>query len=229
MSLKTFIAISSAALFLMGCHPEVDDKTSIEKSKNHDIQLAGNASATQLIERLGRFADNLDEDGFVSQLNELKKTSPDELVIERLLHFWQLNDISDSKAREFFGRPRVRLEIANLLVQLTNNGRIGGSVEPYAMYAEDFVRSNDSDLSSSAVLLLGLANRRADVKVFEEILFSESENLFYSTSLALAMNCFVGEDRFNLIAEGIKNSKLRDHLSKVWVSYKGYREARCQK
>ncbi|MCR6480207.1 hypothetical protein NU688_28900 [Variovorax sp. ZS18.2.2] len=216
------------SVVLTACHQSADPQSLRDGSKNTGAAYKENQTG-DAVEKLISLIAKSDEDGVVGLLNELKKTNTTGLMNEKLQQFWELKGVENPAAQEFLMRPRVRLMLADFLVQLWNNGRIDGPVQPYVSYARGFVKSSDVDLINSAVVLLGLAGEHADVKVFEEILRSENEKIFYSASLAFSMSCFVNQDQFESMAAKIQMNNLRDHLRTAWGSYSGYRESRCQK
>ncbi|MDR2875549.1 MAG: hypothetical protein LBV44_06435 [Methylobacillus sp.] len=85
-------------------------------------------------------------------------------------------------------KPVVRIELAKVLVQASNNGHITVNREDIRNYAKQMINNNEKGIGA-ALLTLGMLNNSADIQLLKEKALEEDPHTFQDAIFALSLNC----------------------------------------
>ncbi len=173
--------------------------------------------------------ESKDFDRTISLMNRIKRMRYQGDLLPLLNDVWQLNLASmPNVEKAFVAHPRIRLEVADVLMQASRNGAPNLEPAAYRAYARQHATSKDPDVARQAVLVLGLANDPADIALLAEILGAETEAASRAAVISLVRNCAVDEARVMRIAGGLRSRELQADLRKSWTDAQGLRRHVCR-
>lgn len=171
-----------------------------------------------------------DFDHTLSMMNRVKRMRYQGDMLPLLSDVWHLNLTAMPQVdKAFVAHPRIRLEVADVLMQASRNGAMGLEPTAYSAYARQHARSKDADIARQAILVLGVASDPADIALLTDILVEERESTFNAAALSLVRNCAVDERTILVIAEGLRKRALRDYFRKSWEDGQGLRSHVCHR
>ena len=147
--LLILIAIAGTLLQLPSC------------SRSDEISTLSSSEVASLVspwERLNASVNSGDVVNFSIAINELKR-SGDSAYLIQMMELWDglypPGFENSHMTQEFLLKDRVRIELADALVQGVRNGRISGNSNAFVDFAKQKLASEDDFVTSRAILILG--------------------------------------------------------------------------
>jgi hypothetical protein len=123
----------------------------------------------------------------------------------------------------------VRIEVANVLIQASNNGLIKVDQDELRKYARLVVSGSDQLAVASAISTLGLIKNSEDIKLIERVALEENPRTFARAIIALAENCDpAAEIVLNDVSKRVGRDESKRFLREISPSLKSYRYG-CEK
>ena len=170
-----------------------------------------------------------DFDRTISVMNRIKAMRYQGDILPLISEAWQLNLTNMPHVeREFVAHPRIRIEIADVLLQASRNGATGLEPSAYSSYARLNATSTDRDVAIHALLVLGVAGDAVDIPLLADILASENEATFRAAVHAFVQVCGVDDERVARIASRLRSRVLQDHLRQSWREAPELRSHLCK-
>jgi hypothetical protein len=218
------VALICVAL-LTGCQKEAASPELQKSEVRAEAAVDKSVGRDELVSTLA----SKDFDRTISLMNRIKRMRYQGDVLPLLSEVWQLNLAAMPDVdKGFVTHPRIRLEVADVLMQASRNGAPNLEPAAYVDYARQHARSKDPDVARQAVLVLGVANDPVDIGLLAEILSVESEATFRAAAIALVRNCAVDEARVSRIADSLRSRELQADLRKSWTDAQGLRRHVCR-
>lgn len=214
---NTLLAITTSILILLGCQKTQTNEENVEKITDEmDVRERKAVSRDELIAVL----ETKNFDLTILVMNRVKMTHYKGDLIPLLKNIWAGNlvDIPNIN-KEFVDHPRIRLEIANVLLQASRND-LGFDLEPnsYNEYARSLVHSKDEDVAIQAISILNIANNPADLPLLKKLVTEENSATFRIAVIAFTNNRAVTQIDVERVAEALKSSEIREYLNKEWLN-----------
>lgn len=95
--------------------------------------------------------------------------------------------------------PRIRIEIADVLIQASNNGLIELDRREARAYSRQVAQGITADAKTTAILNLGLLGNPGDIQLLKEIALREDRQTFRAAVISPARMC--GPDAEKALAE----------------------------
>lgn len=210
------MASAILALTLAGCERSASAPTTEARPAEPPLTAA---SAIAHLSAARSKADFPTASEIVNRAKSLEGTERKDFTDE-LLRLWALPSPADSDAEGV----RIRLEIADYLLQQTKNQRIFGEVTPYLAYARRVEASGSRQNVWKALLVLGFGEESADIATLRKHLNDEDQRTANSAALGLAINCGVPEDDAPLIRQSIVRDSQRTYFDEAWRKAAGMRQ-----
>ncbi|MFA6903767.1 MAG: hypothetical protein WC236_11870 [Gallionellaceae bacterium] len=208
---NTLLAITTSILILLGCQKTQPNEENVQKITDEmDVTERKAVSQDELIAVL----ETKNFDLTISVMNRVKMTHYKGDLIPLLKNIWagKLVDIPNIN-KVFVDHPRIRLEIANVLLQASRND-LGFDLEPnsYNEYARSMVHSKDKDVAIQAISILNIANNPADLFLLKKLVEEENSATFRIAVIAFTNNRAATQIDVERVAEALKSSEIREYL-----------------
>jgi len=220
------ILIASLCLSLTNCKQENGSKAVVVSDPRGAVVSEDAVSRAELTAVLA----SRDFDQSIVLINRVKRMRYQGEVLPLLMQVWQL-DLSaiPQVDKAFAAHPRIRLEVADVLIQASRNGKVGLQTDAYSGYARQHVSSKDRDVARQAILVLGVANDAADVELLINVLAEENGATFGAAANSFVRNCAVDDARVAQIASHIKNQERGEYLRSSWKDMQALRSHICRR
>ena len=121
---------------------------------------------------------------------------------------------------------RIRLEVANYLLQDTKNRRIAGATAPYLTYARAVVQAPATDNlnRSAALIVLWIGGEAQDLDTFRHHLNAQDKWVADAAALGLAGHCDVSEADAAEIGQAIASERQRAYFNDAWRRFAPLRQ-----
>lgn len=132
-----------------------------------------------------------EDDGAINQaMNRVKQNQQSNELMMFVMKLW-MNDkqLYPDLPWRILNSEIVRVEIANVLVQASNNGLVKVNRDELRIYAKQVIVGSDQMAKATAVSTLGLLRNSADIELFKNIALEENPRTFFYAILALSQNC----------------------------------------
>lgn len=166
-----------------------------------------------------------DYDSSIKALNNVKGMRYSGHLVSTIVKLWNRVAI-DGINKEFISSPRIRIELADILLQLYRNGAKELDAKAYEEYARSLIESPDHDVARQAILVLGIANNPKDKNIFIEIFADKKNPHWRAAGLSLIANCAASYSTIQQISEKVANER-RKFILDAWEAQKKLRD--CQK
>lgn len=200
----------------MGCSDSEENKSI--HLQNEDVV----SSEGSWLNTAKKAAEKQDVREFRRSLNEIKKLDLTSEEVAFFLELW-----TNSSHTKFYDRSEVRVEVADVLVQAINNGRLKKKKDEFRDYVKPLIFSEDDDLARRAILVVGMIGGD-DVADLRKIIQKEDGGTFYAASIALAMSCDISVNIEIEILRDIKDKKFAHEFKVTRQDYADYRKIRCK-
>lgn len=228
--MKRLLALMSFFVaFLVGCEVRLDSIASSNGKSEAQSMIDENIAPQSLIDSFER----RDYDGVFKVINTAKKMRHQEYFAGVVKSFWYCASIEEgggcsAEVNSFSQEPRVRLELADYLIQAARNKFLDDEGGDYVEYARSMVGYGDPEISSKAVRIIGIYSDPIDIPLFERILSKEDVFDFYSAAFALSKNCGAKEADVMMLAGSLTDRGLADYLIKSWLDWVDIRKVDCR-
>jgi HEAT repeat protein len=222
------LVMTSCLIAIVGCQK---NQPSSEVGKQATVATGDQSGQEVSREALISVLESKSFDQTVSVTNRIKAMHYQGDLIPLLKNIWGGNLADLPRVdKAFVEHPRIRLEIADILLQSSRNNS-GFNLDPkaYTAYARGLVNSEDSEVARQAIVVVGIANDPVDLPVFEKILAQENDATYRATALEYTMNCAVNKEAIERIKMSIKKEENRSYLNEAWTDYQGTRQSVCKK
>jgi|WetSurMetagenome_2_1015567.scaffolds.fasta_scaffold76813_2 hypothetical protein len=221
-------AIAFCLIVIVGCQKNQSSKETEQqptaKTGEPDRQAVSREELITVLELK-------DFDRTVLVTNRIKQMEYQGDLIPLLKNIWEGNLADIPRVdKAFVGHPRIRLEIADILLQASRNNR-GFNLDPnaYTAYARGLVNSEDSAVAMEAIGVVGIANEPADLPLLEKILTEERNANYRAAAIAYTENCAVNKEALDRVTASIKSEENRSFLNKLWTDFQESRQSVCRK
>ena len=121
---------------------------------------------------------------------------------------------------------RIRLAVANDLLQDTQNQRLVGATAPYLSYAREVVQApTTAHLNRSAALIvLWIGGEAQDLETFRHHLNAQDKWVADAAALGLASHCHVSEAAAAEIRQAIASDPQRAYFDDAWRRFAPFRQ-----
>lgn len=220
-------AMAGCLIVLGGCQK---GQSSNENAQQPTVKIGEQDRQAVSREELITVLESNNFDRTVSVMNRVKTMEYQGDLMPLLKNIWGGNLADVPRMNKAFGEhPRVRIEIADVLLQASRNNR-GFNLEPnaYSEYARGLVNSEDSEVAMQAISVVGIANDPVDLPLLEKILAEEKDATYRVAALAYTKNCAVNKEAIEHITASIKREEIRSYLSETWSEFQKLRQFLCQ-
>src|SRR5690349_8661414 len=148
------------------------------------------------ISELKQILQTEDEGEIVRAMNRVKRNQESHQLLMFVVDLWK----GDQKQHAdlpwgVVNSERIRIEVANVLAQASNNGLVKLNRDDLRKYARHVIAGSNEPAKSVALLTLGLINDPRDVKLLEEVALLENPQTYRAAVIALAESCHPSGDR----------------------------------
>lgn len=214
---NTLLAVTTSLMLFVGCEKTQTNEDGSQRVMGEmDAQVRKAVSRSELIAAL----ESKDYDLTISVMNRVKTTHYKGDLIPLLKNIWAGNLVDTPQIdKEFVENPRIRLEIADVLLQASRND-MEFYLEPkaYNEYARLFVRSADEDVAIEAITVLYIANNPADFPLLQKILTEENSATYRIAVIAFTNNPAVTQADVERVAATLKRPEIREFLNSEWAN-----------
>jgi hypothetical protein len=166
----------------------------------------------------------------IDMTNRIKAMPYQGALLPALLEIWDAKlDNFPKVSLTFVESPRIRIELADILIQAERNSLINGRAREIAVYARQLSTSPDVDVARQAILVLGVVNVPEDVAFLTGLIGSEAAGTFNSAAISLSRNCAADPSKVKGLATGLKSATNRAFLLSAWDSNQQLRAAICER
>ena len=202
---KTFIALIACGSIVAG----IAVRPAYSSEVHSDVMTLGRAEKILTV-------DN--SKVIVELMNEIKRGGSQELVY--LVHdLWVEREVKyPAVAWNVIRTPRVRIELANVLVQAHNNQMIAIDLGEIRQFVREILAGSHEGAKRTAVLTLGLLNSREyvdeqDITVLRDIAMEENPHTFRAAVIALAKICgAVADQAMSELRSSVKKAEYEDFV-----------------
>lgn len=222
--LLSSLAIAVSAI--VGCKNGGYENGSPAKSADLPASLVSTSVSK---EELLSAIESEDFDRFIDIANRIKQMRYIGDVVPVLKEAWALDlDSSPPGKGRFLAHPRIRLEIADILLQASKNGVSGLEPKSYGAYAREQINSPDQDVARQAILVLGVLGDPLDVETLARLVRMQGEGTFRAAASSLVRNCAVDQSYISTLSDAL-NEKNKEELRDFWLQISGIRKHLCTK
>jgi len=131
-----------------------------------------------------------DEREIVRAMNRVKQNQESHQLLMFVVQLWRNDQRQHSDVPwNIVNSELIRIEVANVLAQASNNGFVKIDREELREYARHVISGSNERAKSEAVLTLGVINNPGDVKLLKDIALLENPQTFRAAVIALAASC----------------------------------------
>lgn len=223
------MAFLLGVLLLAGCSgPARDDSSSVASRHSKSSPAAEEVSKQELTLVLasGQFEQTIEV------MNRIKRMQHQGHLLPILVDVWDARfEKYPQVNREFVSSARVRIEVADVLIQAYRNGALDGRdrERDIATYARKQSTSHDLDVARQAILVLGVVNDPVDVVFFTSLVEAEAAGTFGAATVSLSRNCAADQQKVKTVATSLRSGTNRDLLLNAWESNQRLRAAICER
>jgi hypothetical protein len=218
---------TAGAAFVGGSYVRRDTETPIQHAAQQADEQHRDAAVghDELVSTLA----TRDFDRTILVMNRVKGMRYQADVLPLLSEAWQLNLMNLPRVdRAFLAHPRIRIELADVLLQASRNGAAALQPDEYISYARQNATSSDRDVAREAILVLGVAREPADLPLLTDILNSENEATFRAAAISFVQNCAVDDARITSTADRLRSRALQEYLRELWRGELKFRAQMCK-
>ena len=216
----SFVALTLGICTLSGCVDKQPESGAKPEASN---QLSA-VSKEELVSVLR--SKNFDK--AIETFNRIKAMHYQGELLPVLSDLWY-GRLDASLDESFVKSPRIRIEIADVLVQATNNGAKTGPLAELAQFARAMSDSTDTAVASQGILVMGEVNEQQDVAALTRIALREERFTFEAAVASLAHSCWVDAPMIQRIEGELKSSAHRDFLEATWKNGEAVRQGICER
>jgi len=201
----------------------------IETSDAHSKQAAspvttGSVSREELI---GDLRDR-DFDASIAAFNRVKGMTYQGEILPTVVQLWNGKiETMGGVTEEFVTKPRIRIELADILIQSASRGKSTVPIDEIARFARTAATSSDEDVAGEAILVLGERGDARDLPIIREAILSEKEGVFGKAVLALALHCSADGKLVEELVRQVKLPRDREAIRTTWDTAKDHRGVMC--
>lgn len=160
----------------------------------------------------------------VKVLNNVKGMRYSGHLIPTLVKLWSGDEVKGVD-KNFISSPRIRIELADILLQQHRNGAKDLDAKAYEDYARSLINSPDPDVARQAILVLGVANNPGDKSVFIGIFSDVKSPHWRAAGLSLIASCATSYSAIQKISSKVSDERRRFILD-GWEAQKSFRICR---
>lgn len=224
--LPSMLVIASCAL--SGCDqsstappssiaPAAPTRTASAPAQN-SAPAESNVSEARLLDDLR----SQDFDRVIRTMNDVKGARYAGHLTPIFVGFWNGSDLRGIDPN-FLNRPRIRIEIADVLAQQEKNGYQGLDKTAFAQYARGLITSNDTQVANQAMLVLGISGSAADMSLLESMAEDIGESRFRAAVIALAHNCNTTSALLDKLQARLNETWRKDFLAETREKFGPFR------
>ena len=165
-----------------------------------------------------------DYESSIKALNNVKGMRYSGHLVPTIVKLWNRDAITGIN-KEFISSPRIRIELADILLQLYRNGAQGLDAKAYEEYARSLIKSPDHDVARQAILVLGIANNPKDKNIFIEMFADKKNSHWRAAGLSLIANCATSHPTIQQLSTKVSNERSK-FIQNAWEAQKNLRD--CQ-
>lgn len=186
--------------------------------QHHAVALDRARTSISVTEAKEVLATN-DLGSIVKVMNDIKRFNTPELSAFAV-DLWEKNSLKyPSLNWSIIASPRVRSEVANILIQADNNSLAKVNRDEIRIYAREMLMGTNEDAKRTNILTLGLIGNSGDISLLREIAGKEDPNTFRAAVIALAKMCGKsGQDALKDIRLRTRNDENRKFLESLGSS-----------
>lgn len=218
--MKLFICLSLIIL-VFGCERQ--------GASQEQPLLEKHYSQNEINDLLIRSIDDSNVRGFFEAANTIKRQRADERFGALFENFW-VGDCGDCIERKpkFLEQPEVRIVIADLLTQMSENGLISGGPFQFVDYAKSLLQSGSDSLTlGMAIRIIGVSEDKSDVDLLLGEARKEDARTFYAAIGSLSHNCVIDWQQYDSFVGRLKSNELSSFARDTWRDSQAYREIWC--
>jgi hypothetical protein len=142
------------------------------------------------VDELVKTLQSQDEREIVASLNKAKQSQESQALVVFMKKLWSDDEKDYPNLQwQFIKSDGIRIEIADFLVQVANNGLLKIDRDEFHRFALQVIEGSNENPKRTAILVLGLLRYTSDVKLLEDVALSENPRTFRVAILALVQNC----------------------------------------
>jgi hypothetical protein len=131
-----------------------------------------------------------DESGIIRAMNRVKQNQESYELMTFIVALWN-NDQKELADLPWpiLNSEVIRIEIANVLVQASNNGYVKINREELRKYSKQVIAGSNEKAKATAVSTLGLIKNSGDIEMLKHVALEENPQTFWAAIIALSENC----------------------------------------
>lgn len=178
-------------LLMTGCSPTGDSsQANANGAASSDSESTRSTGSSFSAEELRKILQQKDASSLSESLNKAKKLGVSRDGLQLLEQVWagdqsQYSDLAWSTIAD----PRVRLNLADILVQAAKNGEIKSEPGGAHEFVRDVVNTGSPKLVNQALITLSVFDRDDDVAAIEQVALRHDPQTSRSALIALSAMC----------------------------------------
>jgi hypothetical protein len=171
---------------------------------------------------------NLDK--IIVAANRIKRTAYQGELLPLLRRLWNA-DVEGLPPldRNLIASKRLRIELADILIQADRNGSKDPQVAEYVRYARELVNDEDVDVARQAILVLGNLQDPSDMQRLKSIILLEDKATFRAAVNSFERICSVGEADVQQLAESVSGrDDSKSIVLQTWTALRQLRAETCK-
>jgi len=129
-------------------------------------------------------------DKMIETFNLIKQMRYQGDILRLLDDLWNnRTEKHSSLAWDIVGKDIIRIEIADILIQAHNNGKLKADVSSIHRYVTSSLKSDDKAVQTNALLIIMNFDDKNDVKIIHDIAKEQSKGTFKAAIYALSYMC----------------------------------------
>lgn len=138
---------------------------------------------------LRKTLQSADTHRIVEAMNRVKRSQRSAELMSYVHQLWSGDGGAADVPQAVLDNPRIRIELANVLIQASNNGFIRFNRGDARTYSRQVARGSPKEARVTAILNLGLLDDARDVDLLKDIGLEEDSQTFRPAVIALARMC----------------------------------------
>jgi len=171
---------------------------------------------------------NLDK--IIVAANRIKRTAYQGELLPLLRRLWNA-DVEGLPPldRNLIASKRLRIELADILIQADRNGSKDPQVAEYVRYARELVNDEDVDVARQAILVLGNLQDPSDMQRLKSSILLEDKATFRAAVNSFERICSVGEADVQQLAESVSGrDDSKSIVLQTWTALRQLRAETCK-
>lgn len=213
---------------LAGCGPTMESTSSNASSEVASNNAPSRGDRAVSREQLVSALNSRDFEAAISIFNDIKRESYQGPIIQTVRDLWSFRPVEYPHLdAQFISHPRIKLELADILLQYERNNQPSNVNPEYLIYAREMAMNSDPEIARQAILVLGVGAEDRDVGLLTNILMRDDSALSMAAANSLVRICSVSEASIIDLSKKVPALAARTQLLNSWRSMQSVRAYTC--